>query len=124
MSRFDLVLVVLAFAAAGFAQSSMVAPPAAVQLVQGGQPVADEMIAVRVDADHGLWIGDEPLPDVAALAQRIKRRRGEQNGEVQIVIKADREALFRVTAQALAAARESGAATCRLSVGAASGKGD
>jgi biopolymer transport protein ExbD len=120
---FDGALFVVALVAAVMVQVTATSPLAAVHLVQAGPMVSGETIAVRVDSDNGLSFDDQPLADVVALKRYIAQRRTERGGDAQVVVTADREALFRVVAQALAAARESGAATCRLTVGTVSGKG-
>ena len=120
---FDGALFAVALVTAVMVQVTTTSPLAAIHLVQAGPKVSGDAIVVRIDSDNGLSVDDQPLADVAALARWIAQRRGERGGEAQVVVTADREALFRVVAQALAAARESGAATCRLTVGTVSGKG-
>jgi biopolymer transport protein ExbD len=120
---FDVALFVSALVVTGIVQATTTSPLAAVHMVQASSMDSVGTIAVRVDADNGLMVDDQPLTDVAALARRIAQRRGELGGDAQVVLTADREVLFRVVAQALAAVHESGASTCRLSVGTVSGKG-
>ncbi|HUY31414.1 MAG TPA: hypothetical protein VMV69_01430 [Pirellulales bacterium] len=119
---FDAALVVSALAVVAFVLASTSPPPSALQMVAGSQDAAGGAIVARVDADNGLWIGDEPLPDMVTFSRRLARLRGERGGEVQIVVSADREALFRVLAQTLSGVRESGAATCRLTFDATTGE--